>query len=107
VLFFHLLTTVVLYRRMLLMGTGDLLDIPDLVRTKAPEGLLGTLNDTLTLIYKRESFIFILSVLIIAQQPLAAFIIYGVGTVPMTVGVVLNDFRIARQTKASDAPVSV
>ncbi len=107
VLIFHLITSGVLYRRMMLMGTGDLLAIPDLVRTKTPEGILGSISEGLSLMYKRDSFIFILSVLIIAQQPLVAFLIYGAGTIPMAFGVVLNDYRIARQDASGDQPVSV
>lgn len=97
VLALHLLTSAVLYRRMLLMGTGDLLAIPDLVRTERPEGFRGTISDALSLMLKRDSFIFILAALTIFQQPLIAFYAYGIGTVPMAFGVLLNDYRIARQ----------
>lgn len=107
VLAMHLITSGVLYRRMLLMGTGDLLAIPDLVRTKTPEGFMGTISDALNLALKRDSFIFILFVLIVAQQPLIAFVSYGIGTIPMMVGVILNDYRIARQSAVGDEPVSV
>ena len=106
VLAMHLVTSGVLYRRMLLMGTGDLLAIPDLVRTKTPTGILGAISDGLTLAFKRDSFIFILFVLIVAQQPLIAFISYGIGTIPMAAGVILNDVRIARQDALGDEPVS-
>jgi phosphatidylglycerophosphate synthase len=106
VLLLHVITSTVLYRRMLLMGTGDLLAIPDLVRTKEPEGVLGSISDAMNLIMKRDSFIFILSVIVVAQQPLAAFVVYGIGTVPMCFGVVLNDMRISRQNALSEEPLS-
>ncbi len=106
VLLLHLITSAVLYRRMILMGTGDLLAIPDLVRTKTPEGFVGQISDAMTLMYKRDSFIFILSVIIVAQQPLIAFAAYGIGTVPMSFGVLLNDYRIARQDAAGKDPVN-
>ncbi len=97
VLLVQVITSGVLYRRMLLMGTGDLLAIPDLVRTQKAEGLKGTIGDVVSLLLKRDSFIFILSLLIIFQQPLLAFYLYGIGTLPMALGVILNDYRIARQ----------
>lgn len=96
-----------LYRRMLLMGTGDLLAIPDLVRTKKPEGAMGTVSEALTMMFKRDSFIFILSLIIVAQQPLVAFAVYGAGTLPMSFGVILNDFRIARQDALKGEALSV
>ncbi len=106
VLVLHLIASGFLYRRMMLMGTGDLLAIPDLVRTKRPEGIRGTISDVINLILKRDSFIFILSVIIVAQQPLVAFVVYGIGSVPMCFGVVLNDIRISRQNDLRDQPLS-
>lgn len=97
VLVLQLFASGVLYRRMLLMGTGDLLAIPDLVRTERPEGLRGLVSDAISLILKRDTFIFLLAALIIFQQPLVAFYAYAIGTLPMFLGVLLNDYRISRQ----------
>lgn len=97
VLLMQILTSAVLYRRMLIMGTGDLLAIPDLVRGEPKKGVLGSLGELIGTLLKRDSFIFFLSLLIIAQQPLYAFYIYGIGTVPMTIGVLINEYRIGQQ----------
>jgi phosphatidylglycerophosphate synthase len=100
VLAMHLIASFVLYRRMLILGTGDLLAIPDMVRGESKEGLVGFVSDAISLVLKRDSFIFILSVVIVAQQPLLAFYLYGFGTIPMVVGVVLNDYRIGQAARS-------
>jgi len=106
VLLVHMITSFVLYRRMVIMGTGDLLAIPDLVRTKTPTGLTGAVSEIVKQLVKRDSFIFILSVIIATQHPLVAFVLYGLGTLPMAYGVLLNDFRIARNPDASKQRVN-
>jgi len=95
----------VLYRRMLIMGTGDLLAIPDLVR-KPSDGTSSAISDAITLAFKRDTFIFILSLLVVCQLPLLAFLLYGLGTVPMALGVILNDYRIAREDQASEQTIT-
>ena len=102
VLAMQVLTSAVLYRRMLILGTGDLLAIPDLVRGDPKEGFLGSLGEIVGVLLKRDSFIFFLSILVIAQQPLYAFYIYGVGTLPMTIGVLVNEYRIGQQARMPD-----
>ncbi|MCP4449674.1 MAG: CDP-alcohol phosphatidyltransferase family protein [Myxococcales bacterium] len=98
VLVVQLITSGVLYRRMFLMGTGDLLAIPDLVRSKEPTtGIMGFISDATYLVLKRDTFIFLLSLMMLLQHPLLAFSLYGIGTLPMALGVLLNDYRIARQ----------
>ncbi len=87
----------ILYRRMMIMGTGDLLAIPDLVRKASGDS--GAIGNTLSLVLKRDTFIFVLSVLIVLQLPLLAFVLYGLGTIPMALGVMLNDYRIAASAK--------
>ena len=98
VLLMQVVTSGVLYRRMVLLGTGDLLAIPDLVRTGQPQGVTGFISDAISLALKRDTFIFALATLVVLQQPLLAFYLYGLGTIPMAVGVLLNDYRIAQQS---------
>tara|TARA_R110002096_G_scaffold436100_1_gene667738 strand:+ start:106584 stop:107741 length:1158 start_codon:yes stop_codon:yes gene_type:complete len=105
VLALQMLTSGVLYRRMLIMGTGDLLAIPDLVR-KPTDGQSSAISDALTLAFKRDSFIFILSLIVVFQLPLFAFVLYGLGTVPMAIGVILNDYRIAREDRAGEQTIT-
>tara|TARA_R110002073_G_scaffold336577_1_gene536016 strand:+ start:106616 stop:107776 length:1161 start_codon:yes stop_codon:yes gene_type:complete len=105
VLALQMITSGVLYRRMLIMGTGDLLAIPDLVR-KPSAGQSSAISDAISLILKRDSFIFILSLFVVLQLPLLAFILYGLGTIPMAIGVILNDYRIARKDRASEQTIT-
>ncbi len=106
VLALQVVTSLILYRRMLLLGTGDLLAIPDMVRTERPQGAMGVISDVISILLKRDTFIFLLALLIIAQQPALAFYCYGIGTLPMAIGVMLNDYRIARANRASHEPAS-
>jgi hypothetical protein len=94
----QVLASTILYRRMLKLGTGDLLAIPDMVTGRGGEsdGLLGKVVAALSLLFKRDSFVFILSILIVAQLPVLAFALYGIGTVPVLVAVVMNEYRIVQ-----------
>ncbi len=99
VLLMQVLTSAVLYRRMLIIGTGDLLAIPDMVRSSDNEGFFSAITESVGVLFKRDSFIFLLSLMVIFQQPLYAFYVYGIGTIPMTLGVLLNEYRITQSAK--------
>ncbi len=94
VLLMQLISSGIMYRRMLIMGTGDLLAVPVLV------GGGGSGNnrvfDTLRQLVKRDTFVLIIATLAAVQLPLVAFITMGIGTVPVFVGVIINDIKITR-----------
>lgn len=91
----------VLFRRLILSGTGDLLSVPDLITGRAGGGGWSALGKLLRLLSRRDTFIAIVAALTVAQLPFAAFLVYSAGTFPTLIGVVLNDLRIARGVGAA------
>ncbi len=89
----------VLYRRMYRMGVGDLLAVPDTFAAKdvgtSPEGAMKILR----LLFKRDTFIFIIAALCALQQPLLAFSLFAAGSYIMVVGVLINDLRLERSLR--------
>ena len=85
--------TGVLYRRLIQLGTGDLLAIPDLT-TGSGQGPVGTFIRGIS---KRDVFVFIIATLTAVQLPLVAFLVYSAGSFPTVFGVVLNDIRFGKQ----------
>lgn len=82
----------VLYRRLRIMGTGDLLAIPDTLTGRG-----GRVARWLRLLSKRDTFIFLIAGLCALQLPLFAFGLFAAGTYPMLIAVLINDRRIAGQ----------
>lgn len=92
----QLTTTGLCYRRMLILGTGDLLAIPDLVTGSNGEGGSSRFISTLRLIFKRDTFVLIVAVLTAAQLPVLAFALFAAGTIPVFIGVTLNEYRLSK-----------
>lgn len=86
----QLVASGLLYRRMMIMGTGDLLAIPDRVT-----GHAGPVMRALRQIAKRDTFVLVIAVLAVIH-PVLAFVAYAVGTLPMLLGVIENERRLAR-----------
>lgn len=95
-LLLQLVTSGILYRRMILLGTGDLLAIPDTMTG----GESSTAVKVLRAIVKRDVFVLVIAVLTAVQLPVVAFLAYAGGTIPMFVGVVLNDLRLSRAARS-------
>lgn len=96
--------TGVLYRRLMQLGTGDLLAIPDLMTTNGgQQGPVGRFIRTLS---KRDVFVFIIATLTVLQLPLVAFLVYSAGTFPTVVGVILNDRKFGQQLAAEGQTAS-
>lgn len=83
------------YRRMIVMGTGDLLAIPDTVTTNT-ETRFGKFMGFMRVLSKRDVFVFIVAAFTVSQLPLVGFIILAGGTYPTFVGVLVNDIRVSR-----------
>ena len=103
-LFFQLAATGILYRRMILFGTGDLLAVPDMVSGGENDSWWGKVLKGLRLLAKRDTFVFIVATLAALQLPLAAFFTFAAGTYPMFLGVVVNDLRVSRTMKDDEGP---
>lgn len=88
------IASALLYRRMMIMGTGDLLAIPDMVTGEA-----SAVVRFVRQLAKRDTFVFVIAVLAVAN-PVVAFAVYAAGTVPMVIGVVENERRIAWQARS-------
>ncbi len=107
----QVLVSGILYRRLIMLGTGDLLAIPDLVTkspTLPPGGGAASAADAqspvlafIRAISKRDAFVAIIAGLTALQLPVAAFVIYAVGTVGILFGVALNDYLISKRDAAS------
>ena len=96
VLLVQMLGSGILYRRLIKMGTGDLLAIPDVTTTPSGDGLWARFMRVLRLLFKRDSFVFMFAVLTAAQQALIAFFLFGLGSVMMAVATVLNERALVR-----------
>ncbi len=88
----------IMYRRMIIWGTGDLLAIPDTVTTVDDGSLWSRTLKVARIISKRDVFVFICAALTALQLPLAAFLAIGGGTYPTFLGVLVNDRRVAKMT---------
>lgn len=94
----QILASGIMYRRMLIWGTGDLLAIPDTVSTKEDGSFASQAIKVLRMIAKRDVFVLIIATLAAAQLPLTAFWVYAGGTFPMLIGVIVNDMRVSKLT---------
>ncbi len=94
VLLMQIVSSGIMYRRMILMGTGDLLAVPVLVGGggKGSNKVFNTLRQ----FFKRDAFVLIIALLAAFQLPLVAFVTMGLGTVPVFVGVIINDIKVGR-----------
>lgn len=93
--------SVILYRRMLRMGIGDLMAIPDTVTSKAKsDGLLAKALKVVREATRRDTFILVIATLTALQLPLVAFFLFALGTYPTFVAVVVNERRLAAQDRA-------
>jgi phosphatidylglycerophosphate synthase len=107
VLLMQLTASGLLYRRMFLLGTGDLLAIPDTVANFEEKNtpffrFVGFLRQ----LFKRDSFVFILAVITAAQLPVLAFSLFAFGTVVAFGGVVLNERRLSQMERRDSELVS-
>jgi phosphatidylglycerophosphate synthase len=97
VLAVQIIASGLLYRRMIILGTGDLLAIPDAVGQFEATTAVGKTLGFLRQLFKRDSFVFILAVTTAAQLPLLAFSLFTFGTVVAFFGVLLNERRLNQQ----------
>ena len=95
----QILVSGVCYRRLVILGTGDLLAIPDLTTTAAT-GAWGRFVEAARIVTKRDVFVFVIAVLTAVQLPLVAWVLYAGGTIPTAIGVILNDIKISRLNRA-------
>ncbi|MDX2020391.1 MAG: CDP-alcohol phosphatidyltransferase family protein [Deltaproteobacteria bacterium] len=95
-----------LYRRMIRMGIGDLMAIPDTVTGKAStDGPLGKLLKAAREATRRDTFILIIATLTALQMPLVAFFAFALGTYPAFIAVVINERRLSSRDRAAAAAV--
>lgn len=100
----QIVMALVLYRRMLRMGVGDLMAIPDTVTSGGKGGALAKVLKVLREASRRDTFILIVASLTALQLPLLAFFLFAVGTYPTFVAVLVNERRLASQDKQTRAP---
>ncbi|HUT76565.1 MAG TPA: CDP-alcohol phosphatidyltransferase family protein, partial [Polyangia bacterium] len=88
------------YQRLIKLGTGDLLAIPNMVTGGTPGGAVGRAIKGLHVIAKRDTFVLLIAVLAAAQLPLVALFGYAAGSVGMFIGVLINELRIREARRA-------
>ncbi len=88
----------VCYRRLIILGTGDLLAIPDLTTTNAT-GAWGRFLEIARLATKRDVFVFGIALITAVGFPLVAFCLFAGGTLPTVIGVIMNDMKISQLNK--------
>jgi len=82
------------YQRILRMGTGDLLAMPNAVTGGPPKGAWGKFTRAVHQITKRDTFVFVTAVIAAAQAPLVSFACIAVGTIVLASGLTLNEIRL-------------
>jgi phosphatidylglycerophosphate synthase len=82
------------YQRILRMGTGDLLAMPNAVTGGPAKGAWGRFTRFVHLLTKRDTFVFLTAVIAAAQAPLVAFGIIAFGSIIMAVALTLNEIRL-------------
>ena len=99
VLAMQLIASGLLYKRMIKMGTGDLLAIPEAVAQFDPNTLFGKVASAVRQVMKRDTFVFVLALLTAFQLPLLAFSLFGLGTLVMFFGVLANEKALNKLDK--------
>jgi phosphatidylglycerophosphate synthase len=105
-LFFQCAVTVIMYRRLIQWGTGDLLAIPDTLTLGQVKGIWGKILAVLGVIRKRDVFVLVVAIVTAAQLPLVAFFMISVGTYASFVGILVNDIRISKMQRQEEQTVS-
>jgi len=82
------------YQRILRMGTGDLLAMPNAVTGGQAKGAWGRFTRFVHLLTKRDTFVFVTAVVAAAQAPLVSFGIIAFGSIIMAVALTLNEVRL-------------
>ena len=96
--------SIILYRRMLRMGIGDLMAIPDTVTSKASsDGFFGKFLRGAREATRRDTFILIIATVTALQLPVIAFFLFAIGTYPAFFAVLLNEKRLSGQERARAA----
>ncbi len=87
----------IMYQRLIKMGTGDLLAIPNAVTSGEARGLIGRIIKVLHVMTKKDTFVFITAIMAAAQIPLVAFGAIGFGSTAMAIGLTINEYRLRRR----------
>ncbi len=87
----------IMYQRLIKMGTGDLLAIPNAVTSGEARGLIGRIIKVLHVMTKKDTFVFITAIMAAAQIPLVAFGLIGFGSTAMAIGLTINEYRLRRR----------
>jgi len=98
----QLLGSAVLYRRLVMMKTGDLLAIPNLLN-EDEDAENPSLFTRLSLLFKRDFFVFAIALITACQYPIVAFLLFSLGTFPTIYFVILNDIKLGRQQRESSS----
>lgn len=99
VFFSQIWSAALMYRRLLKMGTGDLLALPNLVTGKPPTGAWGKVVKVLHVMSKNDTFTLITSIMTAAQIPLAAFGVIAFGSFGVAWGLTVNERKIRKIEK--------
>lgn len=86
----------IMYQRLIRMGTGDLLALPNLVTGPPPAGAWGKIVKIMHVMSKNDTFTLMTSIMTAAQVPLAAFGLIAFGSFGMAYGLTVNEVRIRR-----------
>ncbi len=92
--------SVILYRRMLKLGIGDLMAIPDTVTSGgSSQGVGARVLKALREAARRDTFILIIATLTALQLPLVGFFLFALGTYPTFIAVLINERRLSSQER--------
>ena len=87
----------VMYQRLIKMGTGDLLALPNAVTGESSTGRTAKVLRVFQIIAKKDTFSLVTAIMAAAQIPLVAFVLIGLGSVGMAAGLTVNEYRLRKQ----------
>jgi len=96
IVFAQLWSALLMYQRIIRMGTGDLLALPNLVTGPPPSGAWGKAVKALHVASKKDTFTLVAGVVTAAGLPWAAFGLIAFGSLGMAYGLTVNEHRIRR-----------
>ncbi|MDD5307240.1 MAG: CDP-alcohol phosphatidyltransferase family protein [Deltaproteobacteria bacterium] len=96
----------VFYRRLMRMGTGDLLAYPYLLGEAAGTGPSGRILAAARAAGRRDFYVFVIALVTAFQLPLAGLVMFAAGTFPTAIGVYVNEKRIVRAERLAQSSSS-
>lgn len=94
--------TILMYRRMIIVGTGSLLGVPDVLTKGDDRGLIGWALYWLKIIGKRNVYVMLVAVSTVLQVPLVGFWLMTFGSTVWFFSAIGNELKLNRMQREAD-----